>query len=100
MVGYTTVAVKTLKDDARESELNDLLSEYQLLKEVSHPNVIRLLGVCTAPGGPVYLIIEYAEYGSLRYVIINDDVRRLIHLHSHAILLIDHKLFRLPLNIK
>jgi proto-oncogene tyrosine-protein kinase Ret len=64
--GYTTVAVKTLKDDARESELNDLLSEYQLLKEVSHPNVIRLLGVCTAPGGPIYLIIEFAEHGSLR----------------------------------
>jgi proto-oncogene tyrosine-protein kinase Ret len=58
--------VKTLKDDARESELNDLLSEYQLLKEVSHPNVIRLLGVCTAPGGPIYLIIEFAEHGSLR----------------------------------
>ncbi|XP_074029282.1 ret oncogene isoform X2 [Leptinotarsa decemlineata] len=64
--GHTTVAVKTLKDDARESELNDLLSEYQLLKEVSHPNVIRLLGVCTEPEGPVYLIIEYAEHGSLR----------------------------------
>ncbi|CAH1118933.1 unnamed protein product [Phaedon cochleariae] len=64
--GYTTVAVKTLKEDARESELNDLLSEYQLLKEVSHPNVIRLLGVCTEPGGPIYLIIEYCEYGSLR----------------------------------
>ncbi|KAG5899920.1 hypothetical protein JTB14_002471 [Gonioctena quinquepunctata] len=64
--GYSTVAVKTLKNDARESELNDLLSEYQLLKEVSHPNVIRLLGVCTETGGPIYLIIEYAEHGSLR----------------------------------
>ncbi|KAL3270281.1 hypothetical protein HHI36_009333 [Cryptolaemus montrouzieri] len=64
--GISTVAVKTLKDDARETELNDLLSEYQLLKEVSHPNVIRLLGVCTTPGGPIYMIIEYAELGSLR----------------------------------
>lgn len=65
-LGYTTVAVKTLKDDARETELTDLLSEYQLLKDVSHPNIIRLLGACTIPGGPVYLIIEFAEYGSLR----------------------------------
>ncbi|GJQ71371.1 hypothetical protein Trydic_g11101 [Trypoxylus dichotomus] len=64
--GYTTVAVKTLKEDAREGELNDLLSEYELLKEVSHPNVIRLLGASTMPGGPVYLIIEFAQYGSLR----------------------------------
>lgn len=66
VAGYSTVAVKTLKDDAREPELADLLSEYQLLKEVSHPNIIRLLGASTLPGGPVYLIIEFAQYGSLR----------------------------------
>lgn len=64
--GYTIVAVKTLKEDAREQELADLLSEYNLLKELSHPNVIRLLGVSTLPPGPVYLIIEFAELGSLR----------------------------------
>jgi proto-oncogene tyrosine-protein kinase Ret len=62
------VAVKTLKEDASAAELADLLSEYQLLKEVNHPNVIRLLGACTTPGAPVYLIIEFAEYGSLRLV--------------------------------
>ncbi|XP_057667734.1 proto-oncogene tyrosine-protein kinase receptor Ret [Diorhabda carinulata] len=77
--GYTTVAVKTLKNDARESELSDLLSEYQLLKEVSHPNVIRLLGVCTAAGGPVYLIIEYAEFGSLR-----NYLRRTRHVQNNS----------------
>jgi len=63
------VAVKTLKEDASAAELTDLLSEYQLLKEVNHPNVIRLLGACTTPGAPVYLIIEFAEHGSLRLVI-------------------------------
>jgi serine/threonine protein kinase len=68
--GCTTVAVKTLKEDASATELADLLSEYQLLKEVAHPNVIRLLGACTTPGAPVYLIIEFAEYGSLRFGII------------------------------
>lgn len=67
MPGSTTVAVKTLKEDACASELADLLSEYQLLKEAQHPNVIRLLGACTIPAGaPVYLIIEFAEFGSLR----------------------------------
>ena len=63
------MAVKTLKEDASAAELTDLLSEYQLLKEVNHPNVIRLLGACTTPGAPVYLIIEFAEYGSLRLVV-------------------------------
>ncbi|XP_014612211.1 PREDICTED: proto-oncogene tyrosine-protein kinase receptor Ret [Polistes canadensis] len=77
--GPTTVAVKTLKEDACTSELADLLSEYQLLKEAQHPNVIRLLGACTSPGGPVYLIIEFAEFGSLR-----NYLRRSRHLESEG----------------
>ncbi|XP_043202608.1 proto-oncogene tyrosine-protein kinase receptor Ret-like [Amphibalanus amphitrite] len=64
--GYTSVAVKMLKPASTASELQDLLSEYSLLKEVDHPNVIRLLGACTAPGGPLCVIIEYAELGCLR----------------------------------
>ena len=65
--GYTVVAVKTLKDGASALELSDLLSEYELLKQVSHPNVIKLLGACTVPqGAPVYLIIEFCEEGCLR----------------------------------
>ncbi|PNF20460.1 hypothetical protein B7P43_G07704 [Cryptotermes secundus] len=75
--GCTTVAVKTLKENASASELTDLLSEYQLLKEVTHPNVIRLLGACTTPGAPIYLIIEFAEYGSLR-----NYLRKSRHLES------------------
>nr|KAF7413035.1 hypothetical protein H0235_012886 [Vespula pensylvanica] len=78
-LGPTTVAVKTLKEDACASELADLLSEYQLLKEAQHPNVIRLLGACTSPGGPVYLIIEFAEFGSLR-----NYLRRSRHLESEG----------------
>nr|XP_012216229.1 PREDICTED: proto-oncogene tyrosine-protein kinase receptor Ret isoform X1 [Linepithema humile]XP_012216230.1 PREDICTED: proto-oncogene tyrosine-protein kinase receptor Ret isoform X1 [Linepithema humile]XP_012216231.1 PREDICTED: proto-oncogene tyrosine-protein kinase receptor Ret isoform X1 [Linepithema humile]XP_012216232.1 PREDICTED: proto-oncogene tyrosine-protein kinase receptor Ret isoform X1 [Linepithema humile] len=78
MPGATTVAVKTLKEDACTSELADLLSEYQLLKEAQHPNVIRLLGACTTPpGAPVYLIIEFAEFGSLR-----NYLRRSRHLET------------------
>lgn len=78
--GPTTVAVKTLKEDACASELADLLSEYQLLKEAQHPNVIRLLGACTTPlGAPVYLIIEFAEFGSLR-----NYLRRSRHLESES----------------
>ncbi|XP_015433663.1 PREDICTED: LOW QUALITY PROTEIN: proto-oncogene tyrosine-protein kinase receptor Ret [Dufourea novaeangliae] len=75
--GPMTVAVKTLKENACASELADLLSEYQLLKEAQHPNVIRLLGACTTPGAPVYLIIEFAEFGSLR-----NYLRRSRHLES------------------
>ncbi|XP_055546122.1 uncharacterized protein LOC129730641 [Wyeomyia smithii] len=63
--GITTVAVKMLKTGANSVELLALLSEYQLLQEVTHPNVIRLLGACTKGDSPL-LIIEYCQYGSLK----------------------------------
>ncbi|XP_060650051.1 proto-oncogene tyrosine-protein kinase receptor Ret isoform X1 [Drosophila nasuta] len=63
--GVTTVAVKMLKKGANSVEYMALLSEFQLLQEVSHPNVIKLLGACTQSDAPL-LIIEYARYGSLR----------------------------------
>ena len=44
----------------------DLLTEYSLLKEVDHPNVIKLLGACIDKAGPILLIMEFAEHGSLR----------------------------------
>lgn len=47
-------------------ELQDLLSEFHLLKDVDHPNVIKLLGACTDASGPFLLILEYCENGSLR----------------------------------
>ncbi|XP_054743342.1 proto-oncogene tyrosine-protein kinase receptor Ret, partial [Anastrepha obliqua] len=63
--GVTTVAVKMLKSGANSVEYMALLSEFQLLQEVSHPNVIKLLGACTKGDTPM-IIIEYAKYGSLR----------------------------------
>lgn len=66
--GALVVAVKTLKTGAKESEMEDLVSELQLLKDVDHPNIIKLLGACTIEDGPLYVIIEYAEHGSLRLV--------------------------------
>lgn len=55
-----------LKAGASSSDLSDLVMEYNLLKELDHPNVIKLLGACTDSRGPLYLIIEFAEHGSLR----------------------------------
>ena len=55
-----------LKPHHTATEIQDLLSEYSLLKEVDHPNVIKLLGACTDRRGPIFLIMEFAKYGSLR----------------------------------
>ena len=66
--GYTRVAVKMLKAHYSTCELQDLWTEYSLLKEVDHPNVIKLLGACTdVRAGPILLIMEFAQYGSLRF---------------------------------
>ena len=61
-----------LKAGASSSDLSDLVMEYNLLKELDHPNVIKLLGACTDSRGPLYLIIEFAEHGSLRNYLRSD----------------------------
>ena len=72
--GYTRVAVKMLKAHYSTCELQDLLTEYSLLKEVDHTNVIKLLGACTDKAGPILLIMEFAQYGSLRFASIVQSV--------------------------
>ena len=36
------------------------------MKDAQHPNVIGVHGACTTKGGPVCIVMEYAEFGSLR----------------------------------
>jgi proto-oncogene tyrosine-protein kinase Ret len=60
----TVVAVKMLKTGANSVEFEALWKEFQSLQEVSHPNVVRLLGACTRDGTPL-LILEYCQFGSL-----------------------------------
>ncbi|CAL8078296.1 unnamed protein product [Orchesella dallaii] len=67
--GHTPVAVKMLKVDGSEGSKSlwqEFMAEFSLLKQVDHPNVIKLLGACTTTGGPPYIVMEYAEYGALR----------------------------------
>ncbi|ESN92961.1 hypothetical protein HELRODRAFT_133652, partial [Helobdella robusta] len=59
------VAVKMLKDCTSAGEYRDLLSEFNLLQQVNHENVIRLIGVCRSPTAPLYIIVEFCKYGSL-----------------------------------
>ena len=49
--GTTTVAVKTLKASATQKERDDLIKELNVMKmfyDDPHPNVVRLMGCCTA----------------------------------------------------
>ncbi|CAG7724096.1 unnamed protein product [Allacma fusca] len=57
-----TVAVKTLKEDTMA--LKDFLEEAAIMKTMTHPNLVRLIGVCTREP-PYYIITEFMENGNL-----------------------------------
>lgn len=64
--GISTVAVKTLKENASEPEKNDLVSELHVMKSLeTHVNVVRLLGCCTDKE-PLFVIMEYVNLGKLQ----------------------------------
>ncbi|XP_056460278.1 tyrosine-protein kinase ABL2-like isoform X2 [Gadus chalcogrammus] len=56
------VAVKKIKEDTMEVE--ELLKEAVLMKEIKHPNLVQLLGVCTLET-PFYIVTEYMPNGNL-----------------------------------
>lgn len=62
-------AVKKLKRAATEGDFKDLLNELEIMTSVgNHPNLINLIGACSV-GGPLMILVEFAEHGSLlRYL--------------------------------
>ncbi|XP_055853236.1 tyrosine kinase receptor Cad96Ca [Episyrphus balteatus] len=74
--GVTTVAVKTLKENAAEIEKHDLVSELHVMKSLEpHINVVRLLGCCTDKD-PIFVIIEYVNRGKLQTYLRNSRAER------------------------
>ena len=59
------VAVKVLKQSQSEGDVNAFIREGARLKELSHDNVIRLIGVCLT-GEPYYIVLEYMPHGDLK----------------------------------
>jgi len=57
-----TIAVKTLREDTMK--LSDFLEEAAIMKEMKHPNLVQLLGVCTREP-PFYIITEFMSRGNL-----------------------------------
>lgn len=56
------IAIKIQKKDAVSSAA--FLDEAQLLKQLQHPNIIKLLGV-SSETTPIYLLLEYMVNGRL-----------------------------------
>ena len=58
------VAVKKLKPNASETTKEAFEKECKFMSRLSHPNVIRLLGVCTTAPSQ-FIMMEYMERGDL-----------------------------------
>ena len=48
-----------------DDELQDLISESLKMKELRHPNVVNLLGVCLDAGPAPYIVLPYMANGDL-----------------------------------
>ncbi|XP_078703957.1 uncharacterized protein LOC144928985 [Branchiostoma floridae x Branchiostoma belcheri] len=67
--GNVVVAVKKLKDNAETTARTDLLRETCIMLLCGeHDNVIGLKGICFRDG-PLQLVLEYAEHGSLLHLL-------------------------------
>lgn len=56
-----TVAVKTLKEDTMA--LKDFLAEAAIMKEIKHPNLVKLLGVCTREPPCRFFLVFFFGFG-------------------------------------
>ena len=60
--GTTEVAVKKLKQDT--ISIKEFLEEVSLTKQLRHPKLVQLYGVCTK-AEPIYIITDLMKHGSL-----------------------------------
>ncbi|KAG9508971.1 Tyrosine-protein kinase Abl, partial [Fragariocoptes setiger] len=70
-LGGIRVAVKTLKEDMMKLE-QEFLAEAAIMKTMRHPNLVKLLGVCTREA-PFYIITEFMTKGNLLDYLRNCD---------------------------
>ena len=61
------VAVKLLKLSASENSKKKFEKEYRFMFKLNHPNVIRILGICTEK--TPFIMMEYMENGDLNEVL-------------------------------
>ncbi|CAH0717842.1 unnamed protein product, partial [Brenthis ino] len=61
---WLDVAVKTCKLDADLDTAEKFLEEAYIMQQFSHPHIIGLVGVCSAP--PIWIVMELATLGEMR----------------------------------
>jgi len=72
--GKTRVAIKTLRKGSMDPK--DFLAEAQIMKKMSHPNLVQLFAVCTREE-PVYIVTELMSRGALISFLQTDEGKNL-----------------------
>ncbi|XP_070532967.1 hepatocyte growth factor receptor-like [Ptychodera flava] len=67
------VAVKLLKHNADQDELVNFLEEGLMMKDLQHPNVLTLIGICIDDRGVPMIILPYMKFGNLKTFIQDKD---------------------------
>ncbi|KAM4036789.1 tyrosine-protein kinase Fes/Fps isoform 2-T3 [Anomaloglossus baeobatrachus] len=70
----TPVAVKTCRETLPPDLKDKFLSEARILKQYSHPNIVKLIGVCTQKH-PIYIVMELVQGGDFLSFLRNDSPR-------------------------
>ncbi|XP_056428014.1 tyrosine-protein kinase Fes/Fps isoform X3 [Hyla sarda] len=68
------VAVKTCRETLPPDLKDKFLSEARILKQYSHPNIVKLIGVCTQKH-PIYIVMELVQGGDFLTFLRNDGPR-------------------------
>ncbi|XP_062927103.1 tyrosine-protein kinase Fes/Fps isoform X1 [Mobula hypostoma] len=70
----TLVAVKMCRENLPAEQKNKFLMEARILKQYDHPNIVRLIGVCTQKQ-PIYIIMELVQGGDFLTFLRNEANR-------------------------
>ncbi|KAG7482369.1 tyrosine-protein kinase Fes Fps [Solea senegalensis] len=70
----TPVAVKSCKENLAPEHKSKFLMEARILKQYDHPNIVKLVGVCTQKQ-PIYIIMELVQGGDFLSLLRNEGHR-------------------------
>eukprot|EP00042_Codosiga_hollandica_P044782 m.446897 g.446897 ORF g.446897 m.446897 type:complete len:924 (+) comp56874_c0_seq1:183-2954(+) len=67
---FKKIVIKKLAETAEPALKREFIKEMQLMKEVDHPNLLKLIGVVTAEP-PLQMIFEHLAHGNLKSFLIS-----------------------------